>query len=96
MGKYQENYTSFTNELREFKCSTIEQQLKGVFSDHSLQTKADKARQILGGGAIDISDDQLEPFTAQIDYLVNCWLDTYERHIFKGKTLREITKSDTS
>jgi len=56
------------------------------------EIKADKARQILGLGGENITDDQLGAFVAQLELLINSWLDSYEKQLFDGKTLREITK----
>ena len=55
-------------------------------------TKFNKARQLLGEKAKNISDEQLETFSAQFDYLINTWLDLYEKQLFDGKTLREISE----
>lgn len=62
------------------------------FPETKETTKADKARQILGENGKNITDEQLETFIAQLELLMNSWLDSYERQLFDGKTLREITK----
>lgn len=56
------------------------------------ETKADKARHILGENANSIPTEQLETFIAQIEFLTNSWLDSYEKQLFDGKTLKELTK----
>lgn len=69
------------------------QQIPSIsFPETKEATNADKARQILGESGKYITDDQLETFIAQIELLMNSWLDSYERQLFDGKTLREITK----
>lgn len=59
------------------------------------QLKAAKSRQILGETAKDIPDEQLEMFVAQFEYLISCWLDSFEKQLFEGKTLKEITNSNS-
>lgn len=50
----------------------------------------EEARNILGDLAKDLSNDQLREIRAEIEYLIEAWVDDYERSIFKGKTLREL------
>lgn len=54
------------------------------------QPDIDKARELLGKQSNDLSDDQLKDNLVEIAYLIECWLDDYERTIFKGKTLNEL------
>jgi hypothetical protein len=71
-----------------------EQLFNNFFLEASEQTKTVKARQIIGKNSNDITDEELESFTAKLDYLTNSWLDSYEKQLFNGKTIRELTKSD--
>ncbi len=54
------------------------------------QSKLSKIRAMLGTAATELSDEQLETLTAQGEYLIDCWLDDYERQLFAGKTLQEM------
>lgn len=72
---------------------TPQQLFNGLFLEPSEQTRASKARKILGEKANNITDKELETFTAKLDYLTNSWLDLYEKQLFEGKTLGELTKS---
>ena len=56
------------------------------------QTKTSKVRQLLGESSKDMDEAQLETMVAQCEYLIDCWLDDYERNIFSGKTLSEMVK----
>ncbi len=53
-------------------------------------TDIEKAKTILGDIAKQMTDDQLKDTYVEIQYLVESWLDDYERSIFDGKTLREL------
>ena len=70
----------------------LEQTLNQFFPESVEQTQVQKAHQILGESAKDITDEQIESFVSKIDYLMNSWLDSFERQLFDGKTLREIAK----
>lgn len=70
----------------------LEQTLNQFFPESVEQTQVQKARQILGESAKNITDEQIESFVTKIDYLMNSWLDSFERQLFDGKTLREIAK----
>jgi len=54
------------------------------------QKDIDEAREILGDTAKDLTDDQIKDILVEIQYLVECWLEEYERKIFDGKTLNEL------
>jgi len=49
----------------------------------------EEARKILGKTAKNMSDIQLQDEMVKIGFLVESWLDEYERSILKGKTLNE-------
>lgn len=48
-----------------------------------------KARRIMGDDVKDLSDEDLEVFLTEFQYLIDCWLDEYEKQQFDGKTLKE-------
>lgn len=50
----------------------------------------EEARKILGSIAQDFSDEELRDEYTKIQYLIETWLDDYEKSIFGGKTLREL------
>ncbi len=50
----------------------------------------EKAKTILGDTAKKMTDDQLKDTCVEVQYLMETWLDDYERSIFEGKTLREL------
>jgi len=54
------------------------------------QKDIDEARDILGDIAKDISDDDLRNIVVEIQFLVESWIDEYERKTFNGKTINEL------
>ena len=70
---------------------TIENALESLLPEFE-ETKMQKARGLLGKTGEKLSNDQLEVVVAQFEYLIGCWLDSYERELFDGKTLKDIIK----
>ncbi len=49
-----------------------------------------EARKILGELAKDLSSEEVRDILTEIQFLVDSWLDDYEKQIFEGKTLKEL------
>lgn len=71
----------------------LEQALSTIFPDNQEETKVVKARRILGDTAKDYSDEKIAHLVTDFEYLVECWLDVFEKNVFDGKTLQELTVS---
>jgi hypothetical protein len=69
---------------------TFENALNNIFPDKQEETLIQKARLIMGDDVKDLSDEDLEVFLTEFQYLIDCWLDEYERQVFNNKTLREL------
>ena len=68
-------------------------QLNQFFSEQDKQRKTiDEARQILGESAQSLSDEQVYDLVNEVQFLVDTWIEEYERKIFDGKTLDELIK----
>ncbi|MBI2600009.1 hypothetical protein HYW43_03775 [Candidatus Daviesbacteria bacterium] len=66
-------------------------QLNQLFSDQNKQQKdIQEARDILGESAQDLTDNQVYDLVNEIQFLVDSWLEEYERKVFDGKTLNEL------
>lgn len=50
----------------------------------------EEARKILGETVKDLTDEELKDHLVETKYLIETWLDDYERTIFNGKTLNEL------
>ncbi len=69
---------------------TFENVLNNIFPDKQEETRIQKARLIMGDDVKHLSDEDLEVFLTEFQYLIDCWLDEYERRVFDNKTLREL------
>lgn len=66
-------------------------QLNQHFSEQDRQQKTvQETRGILGESASTISDEQVFDLVNEIQYLVDSWLEEYEKKIFDGKTLDQM------
>lgn len=52
-----------------------------------------KVKQILGEKGKELTSEQVKDLMTKVQYLVQSWLDEYERQIFKGQTLQELLSS---
>lgn len=70
---------------------TIQNSLDNLFPEQKYEDKdIQKAKQILGKIADQLNGDQIRDVVTEVNYLVNTWLDDYEKDIFDGQTLMEL------
>jgi hypothetical protein len=66
-------------------------QLNQLFTNQDEQKRAiQEARDILGESAKDLTDDQVNDLVKEMQFLVDSWLEEFERQTFDGKTLNEL------
>ena len=66
-------------------------QINELFSNQDEQEKTIlEAREILGDSAKDLADNQVYDLVTEVQFLVDSWLEDFERDVFDGKTLDEI------
>lgn len=74
------------------KIDIDEKTLNTIFLDKKEETKLQKARKILGEEIAGVTDGELGVYIAEFQFLLDSWLDEYEKQIFDGKTLKQLTK----
>ena len=79
------------NRIEDYKTG-LEITLQSIFPTKQEETKLIKARRVLGDIVTDISDTELESDLAEFQYLVDSWLDEFEKQIFDNKTLIEVLR----
>lgn len=82
---------AFGSRIEDYKTG-LEITLQSIFPTKQDESKLIKARRILGDIATDISDTELESNIAEFHYLVDSWLDEFEKQIFDNKTLIEVLR----
>jgi hypothetical protein len=70
---------------------SLKQSLDNLFPEQQYDEKSiQKAKEILGDIALELSEEQLKDAVTEIQFLAESWLDDFERKIFKGMTLQEV------
>jgi len=69
---------------------TFETALQHIFPAKQEETRIQKARLIMGDDIKDLSDEDLDVYLTNFQYLIDSWLDEYEKQVFDNKTLKEI------
>lgn len=80
-----ENLTPAVNPLNQ-----LEKTLSTIFPDNKEESKVNKARKILGETADCLTDEKIENIVTDFEYLIDTWMDLFEKKVFGGKTLKEI------
>jgi len=68
---------------------TLSTTLQNIFPEKQEETRIQKARLIMGDDIKDLSDEDLEVYLTEFQYLIDSWLDEYEKQVFSNKTLKE-------
>ncbi|MDO8618949.1 MAG: hypothetical protein Q7R49_03300 [Candidatus Daviesbacteria bacterium] len=69
----------------------ITQSLDQLFPEQQHDEKRiKKAKETLGPLAEELSAEELKESLSEMQFLVNSWIDEFERSIFEGKTLNEL------
>jgi len=70
--------------------ATLENGLRGLFPQNTDETTLNKTRRTLGEIAKTLADEQIECMITEFQFLINSWLDEYEKDVFKGMTLKGV------
>jgi len=69
----------------------VSQTLDDLFPEQAVEDKEiQELKKILGTTSELLTRDELKTTAAEIKYLVNTWLDDFERESFDGQTLKEL------
>src|SRR5579864_8808199 len=68
----------------------IENALNSIFPQQSEENKIIRTRKNLGETAKTLSDEQIECINTQFQFLIDSWLDEFEKDVFGGITLKEV------
>lgn len=66
--------------------------LDSIFPTRQEETKIAKARRILEEIGSDLSDEELEIYLIKFEFLLDTWIDNFEKIIFDGKTLNQLLR----
>lgn len=69
---------------------TLETTLNSIFPQSTEESSILRTKRILGETAKTLSDEQISCIVAEFQFLINSWLDEFEKEIFSGSTLRQV------
>lgn len=70
--------------------ASIEKSLSSIFPQQQEENKVLRTRKLLGETAASLSNEQIETMITEFQYLIDVWLDDFEREILDGMTLKEV------
>lgn len=68
----------------------IDDALQRIFTSSEEETKLQRTRRIMGNVVAETSDEELEVYVTELQYLIDTWFDEFERQAFDGLTLKEL------
>ena len=67
---------------------SLDAALQRIFSSPQEESRLQKARRIMGANVDAVADEDLETYLTELQYLIDEWLDAYERSVYDGYTLK--------
>ena len=68
----------------------LDNAFRDIFSPNTEEAVVTRMRRILGEKAKTLSDEQIECVATEFNFLIDAWLDEYEKEVFEGMTLKEV------
>jgi len=70
--------------------ATLDNVLHNIFPQSTDENNIIRTRKLLGKTAEDLSNEQIQCIVMEFQFLINNWLDEFEREVFGEKTLKEV------
>lgn len=70
--------------------ASIENALKAIFPENAEENNILRIRKTLGERVRILSDEQIGTIITEFQFLINGWLDEFEKEVFDGKTLKQV------
>lgn len=70
--------------------TTLERALSTLIPNKTEEDKVNRMRKHLGDMSKLFSDAQVETIMTEFQFLIDSWLDEYEKDVFSGMTLKEV------
>ena len=64
--------------------------LDRIFTTQQEENRIQKTRRIMGSLVGELSDEEIEVYIKEFQYLVDEWLDSFEQQTFNGQTLKQV------
>ena len=86
----QELFAAITAQSSSSPLAPIDTALKQIFTPASEETGVQKVRRTMGDCIKTLPDEDIEVYLTEFQYLIDKWLDEYERSVFDGQTLQQV------
>ena len=78
--------------LTSHQTRSLDSALKQIFPEQREENHLLQARRIMGDLVEDLSDSELEVCLSEFQYLLECWMDEFERSKFNNLTLKQLLR----
>lgn len=68
----------------------LDEALNRIFTSPQEETRLTRVRRIMGDTVSEVSDEDLEIYLTEFQYLIDSWLDEFERLAYDGLTLKQL------
>lgn len=72
--------------------NALETELGRIFPVREEESRIQMSRRIMGDIVKDLSDEELDAYLTEFQFLVNTWIDSFEKQVFEGRRLEELLK----
>jgi hypothetical protein len=77
-------------EISQRQYASLDNALSAIFPTTEQDNIITKTRRYLGEVGKEMSDAEIKNLASEFQFLIDSWLDMFERDAFQGKTLKEI------
>jgi hypothetical protein len=70
--------------------TNLESVLNSIFPQQQEENNITRTKSHLGNATRNFSDEQVQIIITEFQFLIDSWLDEYEKEVFKGITLKEV------
>lgn len=68
--------------------------IHSIFPTQQEENRAEKARRVMGEEIKELTDEDLDIYLTEFNFLLDSWLDEYEQEIFNNKTLQQVLREE--
>lgn len=73
---------------------SLEKTIATILPSTAEENKTSKMRSLLGEAALSLTDEKIECIRSEFQFLMESWLDEFERNVFDNKTLKELLNEE--
>ena len=66
--------------------------IHSIFPTQQEESRLEKTRRVMGEDIKDLTDEDLDVYLTEFNFLLDSWMDEYERNVFNNKTLQQVLR----